>query len=112
MVAAEAAACGALPISAAHSGMAEVTATLAPALDEELRPLLSFGLGPRAVEAIGARIAAWLHLEAAKRELARDSLAGLARRRYAWESVAEGVIAAAQGRLGELPEPPTNLPAP
>ena len=33
MVAAEAAACGALPLSAAHSGMAEVTATLAPALE-------------------------------------------------------------------------------
>ena len=32
MVAAEAAACGALPLSAGHSGMAEVTATLAPAL--------------------------------------------------------------------------------
>ena len=41
MVAVEAAACGVLPLSAAHSGMAEVTAALAPALPEELRPLLS-----------------------------------------------------------------------
>jgi glycosyltransferase involved in cell wall biosynthesis len=32
MVAVEAAACGVLPLSASHSGMAEVTATLAPAL--------------------------------------------------------------------------------
>src|SRR5262249_54881129 len=42
MVAAEPAACGALPLSAGHSGMAEVIATLAPALPEELRPLLPF----------------------------------------------------------------------
>ena len=51
MVAAEAAACGALPLSADHSGMAEVTATLAPALAPELRPLLSFQVGPDAVDA-------------------------------------------------------------
>ena len=50
MVAAEAAACGALPLSADHSGMAEVTATLAPALPPELRPLISFEVGPDAVE--------------------------------------------------------------
>src|SRR5918992_615361 len=49
MVAAEAAACGALPLSAGHSGMAEVTATLAPALPPALRPLLSFDVGPGAV---------------------------------------------------------------
>ena len=46
MVAAEAAACGAFPLSAGHSGMAEVTAALAPALPAELRPLLSFKVGP------------------------------------------------------------------
>ena len=55
MVAAEAAACGALPLSANHSGMAEVTATLAPALPAELRPLLSFEVGPGAVEEIAAQ---------------------------------------------------------
>jgi glycosyltransferase involved in cell wall biosynthesis len=37
MVAVEAAACGVLPLSAAHSGMAEVTAALGPALPAELR---------------------------------------------------------------------------
>ena len=46
MVAAEAAACGALPLSAGHSGMAEVTAMLAPALEPDLRELLSFEVGP------------------------------------------------------------------
>jgi glycosyltransferase involved in cell wall biosynthesis len=99
-------------VSAAHSGMAEVTATLAPALDEKIRPLLSFTVGPGAVEEIAGKLTAWLRLEPGERERARAALADLARRRYGWESVAEGVIAAAFGRLDELPEPPTSLPAP
>ena len=65
MVAAEAAACGALPLSADHSGMAEVTATLAPALSPELRPLLSFEVGPGSVEEIAGKLVAWLSLDAA-----------------------------------------------
>jgi glycosyltransferase involved in cell wall biosynthesis len=115
MVAAEAAACGALPLSAGHSGMAEVTATLAPALPPELRPLLSFDVGPRAVEQIADKLIAWLTLDPAKRESARAALAAEAARRYSWESVAEGVIAAAQGRLDALPHPAPpadNVPAP
>jgi glycosyltransferase involved in cell wall biosynthesis len=96
MVAAEAAACGVLPLSAGHSGMAEVTATLAPALPEGLRPLLSFEVGPRAVEQIAERLVAWLTLDRAERQRARSALAAEAARRYSWESVAEGVIAAAQ----------------
>ena len=39
MVAAEAAACGALPVSAAHSGLAEVSRALAQELPEQMRPL-------------------------------------------------------------------------
>jgi glycosyltransferase involved in cell wall biosynthesis len=105
MVAAEAAACGALPLSAGHSGMAEVTATLAPALPEKLRPLLSFEIGPRAVEEIATKLVAWLTLDDAERERARLALAKEAARRYRWENVAKGVIAAAQGRLDELPFP-------
>jgi glycosyltransferase involved in cell wall biosynthesis len=105
MVAAEAAACGVLPLSAAHSGMAEVTATLEPAIDEELRPLLSFAVGPDAVEEIASKLVRWLTLDDAQRGRAVAGLAALARRRYGWESVAEGVIAAAQGRLGELSRP-------
>ena len=98
----EAAACGVLPLSAAHSGMAEVTAALAPALPEELRPLLSFEIGPRAVEEIAAKLVAWLTLDDAERKRARLALAEEAARRYSWEKVAKGVIAAAQGRLNEL----------
>jgi glycosyltransferase involved in cell wall biosynthesis len=109
MVAAEAAACGALPLSAAHSGMAEVTATLAPALEEGLRQLLSFTVGPGAVEEIAGRLIRWLRLDEDERERARSSLAELARGRYGWDAVAEGVVKAAQGRLDELPEAP---PAP
>jgi glycosyltransferase involved in cell wall biosynthesis len=103
MVAVEAAACGALPLSARHSGMAEVTAALAPALPDELRPLLSFELGPGAVEEIAAKLVAWLTLAAPERERARATLATEAARRYSWEAVAKGVIAAAQGRLTEIP---------
>ena len=83
MVAAEAAACGALPLSADHSGMAEVTATLAPALPEELRPLLSFDVGPRRGGARSPR--SWSTgstLDPAERERARAALAAEAARRY------------------------------
>jgi len=95
MVAAEAAACGALPLSANHSGMAEVTATLAPALPEELRSLMSFEVGPGAVREIAQKLVTWLTLDPDERERARDALAAEAARRYSWESVAEGVIDAA-----------------
>ncbi|MGZ5823532.1 MAG: glycosyltransferase [Hyphomicrobium sp.] len=105
MVAAEAAACGALPLCARHSGMAEVTATLALALPEELRPLLSFEIGPGAVEEIAAKLVAWLTLDDTERKRASLALAKEAARRYSWENVAEGVIAAAQGRLDKLPTP-------
>src|SRR5262245_14434414 len=105
MVAAEAAACGTLPLSAAHSGMAEVTATLAPALLAELRPLLSFEIGPRSVEEIATKLVAWLTLDEAERARSRSALAREAARRYSWDNVAKGVIAAAQGKLGELPFP-------
>ena len=109
MVAVEAAACGALPLSARHSGMAEVTDTLAPALPEELRPLLSFEIGPGAVEEIASKLVAWLTPDTAERECVQSALANEAARRYSWENVARGVIAAAQGRLTELPRP--NRPA-
>jgi glycosyltransferase involved in cell wall biosynthesis len=95
MVAAEAAACGVLPLSANHSGMAEVTATLRPALPEPLRPLMSFDVGPDAVIEIAEKLVAWLTLDPAARDAARASLAAAAASRYSWESVARGVIAAA-----------------
>jgi glycosyltransferase involved in cell wall biosynthesis len=103
MVAVEAAACGALPLSARHSGLAEVTRTLEPALPEPLRPLLSFELGPRSVEEIAEKLVRWLTLEPAQRAIARQALSANARELFGWEGVARGVVAAAEGRLAELP---------
>jgi glycosyltransferase involved in cell wall biosynthesis len=100
MVAAEAAACGALPLSANHSGMAEVTATLRPALPEHLRPLMSFDVGPGAVREIGSKLVTWLDLDPRERADARAALASEAAARYSWESVAKGVIEAASGQPG------------
>ncbi len=105
MVAAEAAACGVLPLSAAHSGLAEVTAALREAVDEQTAPLLSFAPGPGAVDEIAAKLVAWLELGAPQRERASEALAALARERFGWEGVARGVIAAAEGRLDRLVEP-------
>ena len=51
MVAAEAAACGALPVVADHSGLAEVARTLAVAVPDQAVPWLTFTVGPDAVDA-------------------------------------------------------------
>jgi glycosyltransferase involved in cell wall biosynthesis len=105
MVAAEAAACGALPVSAGHSGMAEVSSVLAAGLPPELRWLLSFPVDDGAVEAIADRVMAWLEAPEDVRAAGRDALVRVARARYSWEGVAQSVIAAAQGRHDELPLP-------
>ena len=54
------------------------------------------------VEEIAAKLVAWLTLDDAERKRARLALAEEAARHYSWEKVANGVIAAAQGRLNEL----------
>lgn len=105
MVAAEAASCGALPVSAAHSGLAEVSKVLAGSLDEDLRPLLSFELADDAVEQIADRLIRWLQLDPERRAAASRALSEIARERFSWEGVAGGVIAAAEGRLDALPLP-------
>ena len=58
---------------------------------------MSFDVGPGAVEEIAEKLVAWLTLEPSEREAAEAALAAEAARRYSWESVAEGVIAAAAG---------------
>jgi glycosyltransferase involved in cell wall biosynthesis len=105
MVAAEAACCGVLPVSTAHSGLAEVSLALAEALPEDLRPLLSFELGAGAVEEIADRVTRWLALDPERRAQASQALSDLARERFSWQGVARGVIAAAEGRLDALPRP-------
>jgi glycosyltransferase involved in cell wall biosynthesis len=105
MVAAEAASCGVLPVSAAHSGLAEVSKILADALPEDLRPLLSFELGDDAVEQIADRLIRWLQLDPQRRAGASQALSDVGRERFSWEGVANGVISAAEGRLEALPLP-------
>jgi glycosyltransferase involved in cell wall biosynthesis len=104
MVAAEAAACGVLPISAGHSGAAEVSAVLAAAVPEEARGWLSFGVDDGAIPAIAERVRAWLRAPEELRARTRAALVATARERYSWEGVAEGVIAAGQGRTDALTE--------
>jgi len=98
MVAVEAAACGALPVSAAHSGLAEVSDVLAQAVPAEARELLSFPIDDRAPAAIAERLLAWLGAEPALRERTRAALVATARERWSWQGVARGVIDAARGR--------------
>jgi glycosyltransferase involved in cell wall biosynthesis len=102
MVAAEAAACGALPVSAAHSGMLEVSRQLAAALPAEIGRLTSFPVDAGAVEAIAERLDAWLSLPEPRRAAARQALVATAGRLWSWEGVARGVIAAAQGDFERL----------
>jgi glycosyltransferase involved in cell wall biosynthesis len=105
MVAAEAAACGALPVVAGHSGMAEVARSLAAAVPATVRPWLTFEVGPHAVTQLAEGLASWLEAPPDLRAEARDAIVGVARERYSWDGVARTVIAAAQGHLDELPRP-------
>ena len=98
MVAAEAAACGALPVVARHSGLAEVAETLAGAVPEAARPLLGFDLGPQAVPELAAALIGWLEAPEELRAAAREAMVAVTRERYSWDGVARTVLAAAQGR--------------
>jgi glycosyltransferase involved in cell wall biosynthesis len=104
MVAAEAAACGALPVSAGHSGMLEVSRQLRAALPAGIGRLTSFQVEIGAVEAIAERITGWLALSEEERAQAREALVATARRLWSWEGVASGVIAASRGELDRLPD--------
>jgi len=103
MVAVEAAACGALPVSADHSGMREVSRQLAAALPPEVGRLTSFPVAPGAVEAIAERLDGWLALPEKGRAAARGELVATTRRLWSWEGVAESVIAASRAELDRLP---------
>ncbi len=105
MVAAEAAACGVLPVVADHSGLGEVADALAPAVPAAVRPLLRFAVGPGAVPALADRVAGWLALPEDERGRARDALVATARERFSWTGVARGVLAAARGDVDALPAP-------
>jgi glycosyltransferase involved in cell wall biosynthesis len=105
MVAAEAAACGVLPLSAAHSGLAEVSEALARAVPPAAAGWLSFAVDDGAVRAIAARLLGWLQADPALRTATRAGLVSTVRERWSWERVAGGVIAAAHGELDALEQP-------
>ena len=107
MVAAEAAACGALPVVARHSGLAEVATALAEAVPAQAAAgWLSFPVDDGAVQAIAERVVA-LPGGAARSCWPRRAtgLVAAVRERWSWERVAEGVIAAARGALEGLQRP-------
>jgi glycosyltransferase involved in cell wall biosynthesis len=97
MVAVEAAACGALPISAGHSGLAEVSEVIASEVPSQVADWLSFPVDDDAVRAIAERVVAWLGAEEALKARTRIALVSVARERWSWEGVARGVIDAASG---------------
>jgi glycosyltransferase involved in cell wall biosynthesis len=105
MVAAEAAACGVLPVSAGHSGMLEVSRQLMAALPPQTGRLTSFPVEAGAVEAIADRLNGWLSLSEREQAATREALVGTARRLWSWEGVARGVLEASAGRLDRLPAP-------
>jgi glycosyltransferase involved in cell wall biosynthesis len=105
MVAAEAAACGAFPISAAHSGLAEVSAVLAHAIPAAAVAWLSFEVDDDAVRALARALVGWLAADPRLRARTRAGLVGAVRERWSWEGVARGVIAAARGELQALAAP-------
>jgi len=105
MVAAEAAACGALPISAEHSGLAEVSDVLARAVPAQSAAWLSFPVDDGAVTALAERLLGWLGASPALREQTREGLLSSVREHWSWDGVARGVIAAARGELDGLKEP-------
>jgi glycosyltransferase involved in cell wall biosynthesis len=105
MVAAEAAACGVLPVSAAHSGLAEVSDALAAAVPEQVAGMLSFAVDDDSVRALAACVVGWLQADPQVRTRARAGLVETVRERWSWDGVARGVIAAARGELDELQTP-------
>jgi len=105
MVAAEAAACGALPVSAAHSGLLEVSRVLTAAVPKSAAGWLSFAIDDHAVGALAARLTGWLGAAPQLRARTRAGLVATVRERWSWEGVARGVIAAAQGDLDALAPP-------
>jgi glycosyltransferase involved in cell wall biosynthesis len=70
---------------------------------QDAREWLSFPFDDDAVRAIAARVRAWLQASDEVRAATRAALVATARERFSWEVVAGGVVAAAEGRLSELP---------
>ncbi len=111
MVAAEAAAAGAMPVCADHSGLAEVARALDVELPDYARGIPAFPLTGDPVPAIAERLRRWLELSGEQRSAAAEALTATTARLWSWEGVARGVIAASHGELDSLPAVPA-LPGP
>lgn len=98
MVAAEAAASGVLPVCAEHSGLAEVTATLAEEVPA-VKDLIGLPLGPDAVAELAAKVNAWLALDGDERLRIGRNIAESADRNWSWAGVARDVISASAGEV-------------
>lgn len=105
MVAAEAAACGVPPISADHSGLAEVTAQLQSNLSGASASLLSFSTESSAVEQLATRINGVLALSVDQRAELSARLVQTADQSFSWAGVARDLLAAAQGESDSLRRP-------
>ena len=108
MVAAEAAACGALPVVADHSGLAEVPGDPRRPRSRSARARgCASRSGRRAVRDLAtALIALAAGAGGAARGDARGARGDVARERFSWEGVARGVVAAAAAaETAALPEP-------
>ena len=113
MVAAEAAACGALPVVARHSGLGEVARTLAEAVPgARARVAHLRGRPRRGRRSSPTRSRAGSRPPEDLRAATREAIVEATRERYSWEGVARTVIAAAQGDLDGLPEPLGAEPPP
>ncbi|UJA20626.1 glycosyltransferase family 4 protein [Thermoleophilia bacterium SCSIO 60948] len=107
MVAAEAASAGVLPVSADHSGMAEVSRELRAALPPEVADLVAFPLGLGSVTAIAERLQAWLATPPGERAAVGEQLRETVARIWSWERVAEDLIAASHGDIDGLARVPS-----
>ena len=74
-------------------------------LPGEVGALTSFPVEAGAVEAIAARLSAWLALPEEERARARAAVVETVARLWSWEGVARGVLGAAAGELENLPRP-------
>lgn len=92
MVAAEAAACGAPPLVARHSGLAEIADGLEAEYPPHLRHLASFE--NENVEELAAKLDEVLRLPQADRELLRAAARRAAVARWSWEGVAAMILSA------------------
>ena len=92
MVAAEAAACGAPPLVARHTGLAEIAEGLEAEYPPHLRELASFENGD--ADGLARKLDAILALGQADREALRGAARRAAVARWSWEHVAALILSA------------------